>query len=540
MKVPYLAFAATMCLTSAALSQPISGIALKDSALEFGPGNRPGEETRRAANQLRQHIGKGGEAEFDGNGLKWFRGKVKLTSLEHGKKASFESIKAFIEGDASFVGFSGELEQGREHPQRNGQTLHRVKRSQVGIPYYAGEFVVVSDDDGLTEFYGTPVAGPKSIHYRVDENGARLRALSSQRTSKRVIQVSRTLFNPRLLDQGAENKTVPAWQVLLDEGDLTPETIVVVDGESGAVLHVEALSNDALSRSVWTGIDPFGGTFGAAARSEGGAASSNATVNSEYGWMGTWYNTFLKYNRDGGDGNGLPMWAFVNVPSTTYFSCPNASNGPMTFTSNGVEIQVNVTRFCPDMAVDDVSHHEWNHSLVRGTANFTTSSNVGSGLHEGFADAFACIIAEDWVQGDQLAANLRRYPANPSADGHSINTWSSYTSSIDGHYLAGLISHPAYLMVNGGAGAGTDVLKGSGYEITKDLFYETLLRLTTNSSFPDFASMLVAQAKAGFSYGPRSTACDALMAVRSVGLDAGISTDACTDNRKNLVVLMTN
>jgi hypothetical protein len=534
MKHSCLALAAMMCIASAALSQPTSGIVIRDSVLKFGPGSQPSEETRRGANKLRQHIGQNGEAEFGESGLKWFRGKIKLHSFNASEQISFESIKSFIKSDTSFVGFSGDLEKAREYPQRNGHLLHRVKRSQNGIPYYAGEFVVVSDNDGLTEFYGTPIDGSVRTNYTVSREGAEQRALASRATGERVVSVEKTLFNPRLVDQNAQNVTRPAWKVQVDNGEFTPPTDILIDGLSGQILHVQHLGHDAgLVRDVWTGFDPDGMTISTAtaSRVEGGVASGIAAVDNEYTWMGNWYNTFTKYQRDGVDNLGAPMWAFVNLTTITNSTCPNADN----FMSGGYS----VSRFCTGMEVNDVSYHEWTHSLVTNTANFTSISNIASGLHEGFADAFSSIIARDWVFGDQITSSLRRYPANPSTDGHSINSWASYNSTLNGHYLAGLISHPAYLMTNGGAGSGSDLVLGRGYEITKDLYYETLLRLNSNSSFPDFGTMLVAQAKAGFSYGPRSTACDALMAVRSVGLDAGISTDVCTDNRKNLSVLMT-
>jgi len=343
-----------------------------------------------------------------------------------------------------------------------------------------------------------------------------------------------------LIDQAAQNYSIPAWLVRIGAGgNAVAETILIIDGQSGAVLYKEDQISNLMDRTVWSGVD-YQKSFSLAtsSRYENGPVSSVSEIENVFGWMGVWYSTFTKYNRDGADGKGMPMLSFINWPSSS--QCPTAFF-VNTLTENSKPVQTSV--MCTGLIASDVVYHEATHGLVWQTANLN-GTTIGSGLNEGFADAFADLIGNKWIIGQGMVdktGDIPRYASKPSLDGHSIDSWAQYTGSIpDVHSLAGLVTHPAYLLTNGGAGAGSDIVNARGYELTKDLYYATLLRLTSNSTFLDFGKMLVAQAKAGFSYGPKSTACDALMAVRSVGLDAGIATDVCTDKRKMVSVLMTD
>lgn len=542
-------------LASSIWSSPQHLITIKDSTIRYSPGFLFSKEAENRAIHLREKLGFGGESELEEIGPRLLRGKIPIPPASYADQSEQDRVHALILNDIGFSGYrEGGLLDSKMLSLPTHHHLHRISRSYAGVPVYSSEFVVVTDGDNLTEFYGSPIVSPANTQFFHTESDIRS-IVAAKLASRRILSVEKVLFNAVLLDQQKPNTTIQAWKIEFDDGPYSTLGELILGDSSESVLYSRSYARDALNRKVGNGFDPYQ-VSSSWARVEGGPTSSVPLVNNEYGWMGDWYNFFQKYNRDGADDLGTPMWGFVNVsPTIKYSECDaqgictdyynNCSTSPNALTGQGTDGDGNkifVARFCPDIAVQTISLHEWTHTLTRSTANFPASPNYSSGLDEGFADAFSGLISQNWILGDGLPTallNLRRFPSNPSSDGSSINSYTQYDTSIDGHALAGLISHPAWLLTNGGAGSGTDVVLGRGYSITSDLYYATLVRLTENTTIPQFAQMLVAQAKAGFSYGPRSTACDALMAVRSVGLDAGIATDVCTDKVKNVAVLYT-
>ena len=249
---------------------------------------------------------------------------------------------------------------------------------------------------------------------------------------------------------------------------------------------------------------------GPLARSEGGAASADAVVNTNYDRLGSTYDCYMSlFGRDSYNNAGAKMISSVHY-SNNYVNA--YWNGIQMVYGDGDGVQA--SNLANSM---DVTAHELTHAVTENSSNLTYSGESG-GLNESMSDVFGnvcewhrdgqVISANTWMVGEDIwtpgtANDALRYMANPGQDGGSLDYYPDYTPGVDVHYSSGISNLAFYLLSQGGThptGKTSTVVTGIGIAKAAQVFYRANNTIFTASTTFEQAKTATEQAATQLGY----------------------------------------
>jgi len=235
-------------------------------------------------------------------------------------------------------------------------------------------------------------------------------------------------------------------------------------------------------------------------REEGDPKSSDAAVNEAYDYSGVTYDFYKKlFNRNSLDNRGMSLISTVHHRK----NFDNAFwNGEQMAYGDGDGVIFK--RFTRSL---DVVGHELTHGVVTFTSNLEYQDEPGA-LNEHFADVMGMMVRQwrkkqkvdkaSWLIGAELMvpASTRRALRDMSAPGtayqndpylgddpqpkHMNNKYTGMDDYGGVHINSGIPNYAFYLAAT--------TIGGYAWEKSGRIWYDTLLKLTVNSSFQDAAN----------------------------------------------------
>jgi vibriolysin len=317
---------------------------------------------------------------------------------------------------------------------------------------------------------------------------------------------------------------------------------VFVDAQSGDIVDRLGLLQPVLSRAVYDA----GHTTalpGVLARSEGGAAHADVSVNDAYANAGMTYDCYQTlFGRDGIDGAGSPIVASVHYGNAVANAFWNGSQ--MAFGDG------DGTTFSNLAHGYDVVAHELTHGVTQHTAGLAYANEPGA-LNEAFSDIMAArceafrlhddVSPAVWLLGEDVftpgtPGDALRYLADPAADGGSSDFYPTrYTGAGDYggvHTNSGIANLAFALLAKGGShprGKTTNNVPALGIDRAGRIFYRALTTYLTPSAGFEAARIATAQAAVDL-YGPNEVlAVEA--AWSAVGVEEGMTAVTTLQNK---------
>ena len=189
------------------------------------------------------------------------------------------------------------------------------------------------------------------------------------------------------------------------------------------------------------------------------SSRESAAVDAQYGTNVTWDYYKLVHGRNGIFDTGAGSFNRVHYGSN--YANAFWDGTKMTYgDGDGVN-------YGPLVSLD-VAGHEMSHGVTENSANLTYSGESG-GLNESTSDIFGTLVEfyadngndpGDYLIGEEFDLKQHvgfRRMDNPSADGSSVNCWSSSVGNLDVHYSSGVGNHFFYLLSEG---SGTKAIGG--------------------------------------------------------------------------------
>lgn len=150
------------------------------------------------------------------------------------------------------------------------------------------------------------------------------------------------------------------------------------------------------------------------------------------------------------------------------------------------------------MVTMDITGHEMTHGVTQYEANLTYSGESG-GLNEAVSDIFGALVeryadgnvtsSATWYIGEDTwtpgtSGDALRYMNNPTADGYSLDYYTSSAGSTDVHYSSGIANLAFYLLSEGGAHPrlGGTAMTGVGADKAAQIWYRALSTYMTSST----------------------------------------------------------
>ena len=378
-----------------------------------------------------------------------------------------------------------------------GQAYARVAQTVAGIPVFGAEAVVKLDSGGN---YVTMIGALRrdvrvDTVAKIDAARATSLAIQAQGGTRQAPVVMGTDLQI-LVGHGKDRLT---HRVQLDyvASGLISRPVVFIDAQTGAVVWSYDNLQTAKNREVHN-LNHGTSLPGPLARSEGGAATGDNDVDTNYDRLGWTYDCYNgMYGRDSFDNAGAKLISSVHY-SNNYVNA--FWDGTQMVYGDGDN--VNSISLAISM---DVTAHELTHAVTERTSNLIYSGESG-GLNEAMSDIFGNTCewyrdnngniagptsANNYLVGDDiwLADPALRYMADPALDGASLDFWTSSAGNVDVHYSSGIANLAYYLLAEGGThprGKSTNVVTGIGIHDAGQIFYRAnTVYLTASSSFAD-------------------------------------------------------
>ena len=248
-----------------------------------------------------------------------------------------------------------------------------------------------------------------------------------------------------------------------------------IELDKGNIVYDVETSADALKRYIRT-------ETGSAQRREGDPASTNASINKAYDYMGQIYNHYLnQYQRDSFNNSGGTMQVSIK-------SCGNVIDASW----NGSFIQI-----CESTLALDVLAHEFTHGVTQYTAGLEYFYESG-GLNESLSDVMgAAIDSDDWLMGEDTIRAIRDLKDPPRfRQPDSMYHSNYYCGSADNggvHINSGVFNKAYYLMSDGGSFRGCS-MNGMGRDKAAKVVYKALstyMRNNTKGNYKDMYNAVV-------------------------------------------------
>jgi vibriolysin len=299
-----------------------------------------------------------------------------------------------------------------------------------------------------------------------------------------------------------------AHRVQLDyaDGGKPQRPVVFIDAKTGAVLWSYDNLQTAKHRELH---DLNHGTSlpGPLARVEGGAATGDHDVDTNYALLGWTYDCYYNlYGRDSFNDAGAKLISSVHY-SNNYVNA--FWNGTQMVYGDGNNVH------SISLAISmDVTAHELTHAVTEHTSDLIYEGESG-GLNESMSDIFGNVC--EWYRDNNgnvagptnpsnyhvgeeiwLADVALRYMNDPARDGASLDYWTSTAGDVDVHYSSGIANLAFYLLAEGGThprGKSSQVVTGVGIHDAAAIFYRANASyLVPRSTFTDARAATVAAA----------------------------------------------
>jgi Zn-dependent metalloprotease len=240
-------------------------------------------------------------------------------------------------------------------------------------------------------------------------------------------------------------------------------------------------------------------------RGEKDKKSADVAVNEAFSYAGSTYNFYRTiFNRNSLDDHGMTLISSVHLGQRLN----NAfwTGEQMCYGDGDGRIFIRFTKS------HDVVGHELTHGVISHTCNLVYSNEPGA-LNEHFADVFGSLVKQwskrqtaakaDWLIGpdimgpDTRAKSLRTFKAGKAYEGDPLlgtdpqpkHIKNKYTGSADNggvHINSGIPNHAFYL-------AAVEI-GGRAWERAGQIWYKTMLKLTSTSDFADMVEATVESA----------------------------------------------
>ncbi|MEP6814873.1 MAG: M4 family metallopeptidase [Marmoricola sp.] len=308
---------------------------------------------------------------------------------------------------------------------------------------------------------------------------------------------------------------------------------VLTDGTRGGHSTYDANGSTSTAKgTLFSDADDAWGTGTTASR-------PSAAVDAHYGAAETWDFYKTTFGRTGIRNDGVGAHSRVHYGSSYENAFWDDSCFCMTYGDGGATLK-------PLVALD-VAGHEMSHGVTAATDGLVYTGDAG-GLNESTSDVMGTMVEfyannasdpGDYYIGEKIMKNgtyLRRMD-NPSADGGSVNCWTTSTGGLDPHYSSGVGNHLFYLLAEGtgsktigglphsGTACNGTALTGIGRANAAAICYRAMTTYwTSTTTYPQAANGMVKAAKD--LYGASSTQCNATVAAWK-GVSAA-PTETCT------------
>ena len=241
---------------------------------------------------------------------------------------------------------------------------------------------------------------------------------------------------------------------------------------------------------------------GRMARAERDKKKADPAVNEAYSYSGSTYNFYRRiFNRNSLDDRGMSLISSVHLG----LRLNNAfwTGEQMCYGDGDGRIFIRFTKSF------DVVGHELTHGVISHTCNLVYSNEPGA-LNEHFADVFGSLVKQwsrrqtaakaDWLIGAEImgpetsAKSLRTFKAGKAYEGDPLlgtdpqpkHFKDKYTGSADNggvHINSGIPNHAFYLVAT--------EIGGRAWQRAGQIWYRTMLKLTSTSDFADMVETSV-------------------------------------------------
>jgi len=391
-----------------------------------------------------------------------------------------------------------DLRLARTKAADQGRSSVRFQQTHRSVPVLGGELIVNLDRDRkvlstTADLSPEPTVDVKPVVPADRAAAEAVLAVSKQRSVDpgllRAAEPALWVYDPVLLEGSLPPGTHLVWRTeVTSEAGGMRELVLVDAHRGGIVLNFDQVAHAKDRRicdrnNVVDGIKTCVAPY---ARSEGGAPTGIAAVDTMYTYAGNVYDFFLaNFGRDSVDGAGLPL-----ISSVRY--CDTASDCPM----RGAFWDQGQTAFGEGYIVDDIVGHEFAHGFTEFESNLWYTYQSGA-INESMSDVFGELIdlanglgndspGVRWLGGEDSSGGAIRNMADPPALGDpdsmtSPNYWTRPEDNGGVHTNSGVNNKAAYLMTDGGTFNGITVT-GLGTTKVAHIYYEAITNLLTSGS----------------------------------------------------------
>ena len=422
--------------------------------------------------------------------------------------------------------------------------VHSTPSGQVGSTDYATRSAVALRS--ITPRTAAPSSGAELVVY-----AARHRPVLAWETHRRSVDADGGPVARVTYTDATSGRRIASWDTIQHadgtgssyySGSVPLKTVLsgstyqLTDSTRGNSSIYDANNSTSTSRgTLFTDADNAWGNGTTSSR-------QTAAVDAAYGAANTWDFFKNTFGRNGIRNDGVAAYSRVHYGTNYENAFWDDSCFCMTYGDGGTTFSALVSL--------DVAGHEMTHGVTSNTAGLTYSGESG-GLNEATSDIFGTMVEftaantndpGDYYVGEKIAKDgtyLRRMD-NPSADGGSVNCWSSTVGTPDVHYSSGVGNHFFYLLAEG-SGSKTiggrahssttcngSTVTGIGRDAASRIWYRALttyMTSTTNYKGSRDASIKAARDL----YGASSTQCAAVVsAFNAVSVPAGAETCGTT------------
>jgi Zn-dependent metalloprotease len=378
----------------------------------------------------------------------------------------------------------------------NGQQHLHFSQLKNHLPVVNGELILHLDKDGTVfavngdarDVQGT---GSQAVSEpRISAGAAEVAARGATQALDTAARAERLVY---VRDSAGELVLAHEVRVTGSQVDSTPvEDWVYINAANGEEALRAPKVYTALNRAVYSANN---GTSlpGTLRRSEGGAATGDTHVDTNYLRLGGTYSCYsVNFGRDSYNNAGAQMRSTVHY-NTNYVGA--FWNGTQLVYGDGDGVNS-----LPLGLDNDVTTHELTHAVTANESNLTYAGEPGC-LNESMSDIFTAICeswesgtwstaADIWKVGEDvwtpgIAGDALRYMDDPAFDGTSLDWYPDYTPNMDVHYCSGLSNLAFALLVKGGShprGKSPIVVPGVGMQIASQIWYKANTDLMTSST----------------------------------------------------------
>ncbi len=460
-----------------------------------------------------------------------------VSSLDASLKSALPGVAKLFRLDAANLVFL------RSNRDAFGNSFARYAQTKNGLPVVGAELLLHVNRDGeIFAANGSARDGAVlSPTPRLSEARAQAAARQDAALSGSSVQGTGRLV---YLRSSVDQELYLAYEQRVSGGEragLPVNELVYVDANSGVILDRHSFVHSAINRKVYTANNGTS-TPGTLKRSEGGAATGDSALDTNYDKLGETYNCYKNnFGRDSFDNAGAALISTVHYSRNYVNAYWDGTQMVYGDGDNSTSIS---------LAIDaDVTTHELTHAVTERTSNLTYSGQSG-GLNEGMSDIFAayCQSYKDslgnggtWTTTNEVfmigeaiwtpgtSGDALRYMYDPKKDGASLDYAPDFTSSTDVHYSSGVPNLAFTLLSRGGThprGKTTVNVTGIGTDKAGRIFYEANTNcLTASSNYA--AAKSCTETKATALYGA-TVAASVTQAWEAVGVGGTTTPPTCT------------